>query len=43
MSLLEPGWQAFIATTSFGAGYTILISASLTMDYEIVDWYVVVI
>ncbi|KAM0691452.1 hypothetical protein Q7P36_010223 [Cladosporium allicinum] len=34
------GWQAFIATTSFGAGYTILISASLTMDYEIKDWHV---
>lgn len=37
--MLAPGWQAFIATTSFGAGYTILICASLTTDYEIQDWY----
>lgn len=35
----EQGWQAFIATTSFGAGYTILLCASLAMDYEIQSWY----
>jgi hypothetical protein len=42
MLSLEPGWQAFIATTSFGAGYTTLVCVSLTMDYEVQDWYVVV-
>jgi hypothetical protein len=38
MSSTELGWQAFIATTSFGAGYTTLVCVSLTMDYEIQNW-----
>jgi len=42
ISLLKPGWQAFIATTSFGAGYTILICASLTTNYEFQDWCVAI-
>jgi hypothetical protein len=38
--LLLPGWQAFIAGTSFGAGYTLLFCVSITTDYESQDWYV---
>jgi choline transport protein len=38
----QTGWQAFIATTSFGAGYTILLCATMTMDYEMQNWHVTV-
>jgi hypothetical protein len=39
---LLPGWQAFIAGTSFGAGYTTLFCVSITTSYETQDWYVAV-